>query len=523
MKKEKAPKATRRSAVEALGGLVDSGVGIFSPRAAARRVMDRELLKRSYNLYAAAKTTRLTGPWTSISPNVNEIIRASSPTVRARVRQLVRDFPYFGRAVNNIVDYSIGVDIDFQSRAYDADGKPNKDIISKIESAYHWWADEADISGKMHFSEIKRLTKRQDVEAGEFLIVKVVSKNPKRYLPYALQVYEADWLTDRHDTYLKRDDAVTETKQGIEYRKDTGEIVSYWFADPDNYRAEVNIKAEQVVHGFEMLRPMQLRGVSPLAPGVLVAHDLSDYMDAEIDAAKFAAKYLAFVKTPNPYDRQFPVATDTPQSDDTIKKIETMENAIIEYLRPGEEVEIAKHDRPGTTFPPFVKLILTMLSVTAGVPYELVSGDYSNMNFATMKMSRNDFQQQLRPIAARHIRQSCFPAFKGMMDMAVLTGKLDLPGYWRNPRPYWESVWTPPGMIAVDPLREAKGQVEAIDYGLKSPQEVARERGRDLGEIYEEIKEAREMAKELGLDFGKPSTAQANNPAAINKEEDDED
>jgi capsid protein len=104
-----------------------------------------------------------------------------------------------------------------------------------------------------------------------------------------------------------------------------------------------------------------------------------------------------------------------------------------------------------------------------------------------------------------------------------LTGKLDLPGYWRNPRPYWESVWTPPGMIAVDPLREAKGQIEAIDYGLKSPQEVARERGRDLGEIYEEIKEAREMAEEMGLDFAKPSTAEANNPAAINKENEDED
>ncbi len=70
-------------------------------------------------------------------------------------------------------------------------------------------------------------------------------------------------------------------------------------------------------------------------------------------------------------------------------------------------------------------------------------------------------------------------------------------------------------MKAINPLRETKSQIEAIGYGLKSPQEVARERGCDLEEIYEEIKEAQDLAQEMGLKFDTPSAAEKNNPAAV--------
>jgi capsid protein len=53
---------------------------------------------------------------------------------------------------------------------------------------------------------------------------------------------------------------------------------------------------------------------------------------------------------------------------------------------------------------------------------------------------------------------------------------------------------------------------------LKSPQEVARERGRDLEDIYDEIVMAQEMAKEKGLQFGKAGLSEKNNPAAFMKE-----
>ena len=504
-----------------VSAFIDRSIALVSPKSALMRKMYREKLAGRTEMYAAAKTTRLTGAWSIANPNVNDIIGLSSPAIRSRVRQLIRDFPYLARAANIMVDYTVGPGIMFQSKAKNASGKLDKKVITKIEDAVKWWMDEADISGKLHFNEIMRLTKRQDLEAGEFVAVKTYSKTPGKYLPFALQLYEADWLSGAHDSYgaggigMSANPGDKETRQGIEYEKKTGRVTGYWFMDPNYGGKEVYVSADQVIHGFDMLRPQQLRGISSFAPGILVAHDLSDYMDTEIDAAKLAAKYLAFVKSPDPATRQTYLTTDTTSAAGTAQKIEEMENAIIEYLRPGEEVSIAEHNRPGATFAPFVRLVLTMLSITTGAPYELISGDYQGLNFSTARIVRNDFSQQLRPIVARHIRQIGMPAVREAINMAVLSGKIALPGYWQNPQRYLECEWQAPGMEAIDPLREAKSQIEAISFGLKSPQEVARERGKDLEDIYKEIQAAKEMAGEMGLVFEAAKKTVKSNPAAI--------
>jgi capsid protein len=95
-----------------------------------------------------------------------------------------------------------------------------------------------------------------------------------------------------------------ETRQGIEYEKLNGRVTGYWFMDPNYGGKEVYVPAEQVIQGFDVLRPQQLRGVSPFTPGILIANDLNNYLDAEIDGAKMAAKYLALVTSENPAFRQ---------------------------------------------------------------------------------------------------------------------------------------------------------------------------------------------------------------------------
>lgn len=480
--------------------------------------------KTRSEMYAAAKTNRMTGSWTVANPSVNDIIGLSSPTVRARVRQLMRDFPYFSRAANVIVDFSIGTGIVFQSKVKSASGKYDAKRAQQIEDAVKWWMDEADASGKLHFYEMMRLTKRQDLESGEFVAVRTYPKDGGRHLPYAIQIYEADWLTGAHDSYgsgggLSAQPGEKEVRQGIEYEKLTGRVTGYWFQDPYYGGKDVYVPAAQVLHGFDMLRPQQLRGISPFVPGVLIAQSLAEYMESEIDAAKMAAKWLALVTRDNPAQFQALTAVNTLQPDGTTKKIEELENCIIEYLRPGEKVEFSSANRPGTSFSPFVRLILTMLSITTGAPYELVAGDYQGLNFSTARIGRSDFAQQLRPITLRHVRQFEMPAIRTAIDMAVLSGRLQLPGYWQNRLRYQEAEFQPPGMDAVDPLREAKAQIEAVEYALKSPQEIARERGRNLEDIYNEIAAAREMREQKGIVATKADLPEKSNPAAITEEE----
>lgn len=469
--------------------------------------------------YAAAKVTRMTGDWFPANQDVNSIIRSSSNILRGRTRQLVRDFPYFNRAINNLVNYSVGTGIRFQSRVKDADGKFDKRTIQQIEDAVSWAMDEMDVAGELHYYEMERLAKRQDVEAGELLFVKTYSKDRNRYITYCLQPIEADWLTTAYSEVALGN----VVDQGIEYDPNTGKRVAYHFAIPSGYALGSvtgstktrRILAENVIHNFQTLRPGQLRGVSPFTTAILAAHDLGDYLDAEIDGAKMAAKYLAFVKTGDPGGFQnLRTTTDT----DSGKKLEEVENAVIEYLRPGEDLVLASHNRPGSGFEPFVKFCLRMVAVATDSTYELLTSDYDGINYSNLKGIRNDYSVMMKPHSMRQIMHVSRPVVQDIIINAQMAGKLNLPGFWQNPRKYYAGTYTPPGMESIDPLREGKAWIEQIKATLRSPQEIAAQRGRDYEEILDEIAEAKRMAEEKGLVWNELfgiSTALQQNPAAL--------
>jgi len=473
-------------------------------------------LEEEKRQYAAAKVTRLTGDWLPVDQDVNSIIRNSSGILRARTRQLIRDFPYFQKATSVLVNYTVGTGIRFQSRVVDNSGNFDKKAIRQIEDAVSWAADEMDVADKLHYHEIERLAKSQDVESGEFLFVKTLLKDRKRYIPFSLQAYESDWLTSSYST-PEKGNAID---QGIEYDLKTGRVMAYHFAVPSGYALgslagstkTTRIPAENVLHNFKTLRPGQLRGVSPFATAVLIAHDLGDYLDAEIDGAKMAAKYLAFVTSGNMADFQ---AKRTTTDTATGKKLEEVENAIIEYLQPGEEIKLAEHNRPGSGFNDFTKFCLRMLAVSTDTTYELLTTDYTGINYSNLRGIRNDFAVMIKPHSMRHILHLSKPVVEEIIRHAVLAGKIDLPGFWRNPRHYFKGTYTPPGMESIDPLREGKAWVEQIKAGLRSPQEIIAARGRDYEEVLDELAAAQKMKEERGLTFETVSTAMKNNPDAL--------
>lgn len=491
--------------------VIDKIIGYFAPGAAKKRALDRAMLSsfRSEK-YAAAKTTRSTGGWSPVNSSVNDIIRASSPIVRARVRQLVRDFPYFARAVNVLVDYTVGSGIAYQSKIKKRSGELDTKLNDITEDVFKFWMDECDFSGRLHYNEMMRLAKRQDAEPGEFMLIRRAAVDKKAYLPVRIQMIETDWLTDLNSDKVKKTNTLD---QGIEYESATGRIVAYHITDPDQWGKSMRIDAKDVIHSFETLRPGQLRGISPFAPGVLVADDLSNIMDSEIDATKMASKWVAIVKTLDPLGRQIGNGVYKNQEDD--QPIEDLENAIIEYLRPGEDIELKSNPRPNSNLPAFVRMILCMFAVVAGVPYEMVSGDYQGMNYSVGRMVRNDFLQQLRSISARHIRHFCQPTHRWFMESAVLFGKISAPGYAFNSSEYYRAEWQPPGMESIDPSREVKARVDEIKNLLRSPQEVILARGRDPEDVLNEIEKFKKMAEERGLTIEEISTALANNPAAL--------
>lgn len=463
---------------------------------------------RERQLYAAAKIDRLTGGWMPVSRDVNSLINSSSPIVRERIRQLVRDFPPFARAVNGLVSGVVGTGIRFQSRAAGPNGEPDKKLARKIEERFQLWLDEADTAGVLHGYELQQVVQRQLCECGEYLAVERRPKRPGRH-PFALQLEEPERLTDFGITPASGNKMTA----GIEYDSETGEVAAYHLSDGEIFGKTHRLDAAEVLHGFQPLRPGQRRGISAFAAAVLLARNLMEYLDAEMDAAKLASKWLAFVKTPDPSGYQA-LRTTT----DDGQKVEELENAIIEYLRPGEEIEFQSHNRPSGNFDAFTRFLLRLTAVTVDIPYEILAGDYQGMNYTVLRGVRNDYKQMLAPHIQRIVRFWRRVVYR-WMDYEALTQSY-LRGYFKDPWRYRRGLFIPAGMPPVDPFKEGKADIEQIKAGLKSPQQVLLSRGEDPEDVLDQIKEWQELCADRGLEFNDTavSLALATNPAAVDGE-----
>lgn len=494
------------SFIDSAGRSFDRLIGVFSPQRQAKNELVRDMIHRERQ-YAAAREDRLTGAWRSVSRDVNELIGGSSPKVTDRVQQLVRDFPFFARAVDVLVNLSVGSGLTLRSMVKTGDTL-NKKINLENESLWKKWMDQADWSGKLHFHELCRLAKRQDLECGEYLFVRVYDRSPGRLIPYCLQAVEATRLTGSGAKPLKSN----VVRYGIEVNPKTGKIVAYHIAD-EGYGSSVRVEASRIIHDFRFTRPGQLRGISPFTPAVLLAHDIGDLINSALDTARMASKYLGIVTTSD---------IGTFQKGRTVdkqgKKLEYVESMTLEYLNHGDQINFPTPGQFGPQFEPTVKLLLHMLAIGLDVSYELLTGFYDGISFSNYKGITLDQDRQIKPHRDRLVRGMAQPVYRDVMDELVMRGKIRRPGYNLDPEPWLKAGWILPGRESPDVLKESKANIDQIKSLTRSPQEIVAARGRDIEEVMDEIKEFQDMAKERGLVFEMPNTPLAGNPAAVEPE-----
>jgi capsid protein len=114
---------------------------------------------------------------------------------------------------------------------------------------------------------------------------------------------------------------------------------------------------------------------------------------------------------------------------------------------------------------------LRRIAVSLGVTYEDLTGDYSQVNYSSARMSRirhwahvNDWRYNML------IPQLCDPVWNWAMNAAILAGIID-----EAPA----AEWTAPPMPMLEPDREGLAYTRLIRGGLMTLSEAVRERGYD--------------------------------------------
>ena len=455
-------------------------------------------LKRAY---AAAQNNRLTSDWVRPSSSADSEVKGSIKTVRNSARQLVRDSDFAKAALRAVRNGVVGTGIKNQAQVRMKRGdRLASEANDRIEYQFKQWtkAKNCHAGGKLSWRDIQGLAITSMLESGEVFIRLVKQPFGDSKVPLGLEVIEADLLDDGYNVILKNGNQV---KMGVEINKWERPVAyHFWDYHPGDYqfsatpketKKRVRIAADDIIHLYSIDRPGQTRGVSAFASAIMRLRNLSGYEESEIVAARATASMMGFVKTPDQ-----DLFEDGTYSQDSVLDFSP---GSIRRLAPGEELQFFSPNRPDDSFTPFVQQMLRAVAAGVGCSYTQVSSDFSQSNYSSSRLELLETRTHYRTLQQYLIESLCQEVYKKWIEMAVMSGNLDLPGYDSEPERYEECKWIPPAAQFVDPQKEAAAYKSLIRSGVMTLSQVIALHGGDFDEQMRQRQREIEMAKELGI------------------------
>lgn len=461
--------------------LIDKLVGWVDPLAGVRRYQARQALSEVRAFDAAAKGRRTSG-WKTPSTSANvETLQGIGP-LRDRSRDLVRNNPWIGRALDLWVGDAVGTGIS-STLAVDA----------AVGDLWKRWAGTTacDADGLADLAGLQALVARAEWESGEVLIRRRWRRAEDGLpVPLQLQVLEADHLDHTKTESLKNGGQIL---GGVEFDA-LGKRVAYWLFDAhpgEHYRLgrsleSRRIDAADVIHLFRRTRPGQVRGVPRLAPVILRARDLDDYEDAELTRKKIEACFSVFVKTDGGGSSGLGKVGHDAEGRATAR----VAPGLIKHLRPGEDVTFAS-PTPTAGYADYLRAQLRAMAAGAGVTYEGMTGDLSQVNYSSIRAGQLAYRRSVEqyqwlvfvPIVCRRIEA-------WFIEAAALAGK----------RPDSAAVdWSTPRWEWVDPVKDMKGELLKIAAGTQSFSELIRRQGNQPDLVINELAEDWKKLADAGI------------------------
>ena len=455
-------------------------------------------------MYEGATISRLTNDWVTSGTSADSELWSSLRMLRNRARQLARDNDYASQALRLITANVIGQGIPFQAQVklQRGGGRLDKPTNDAIEDLWKRWgcAEYCHTAGKLTFAEIQRLALRTCAESGEVFIRIVRSGFGGSPVPLALEVLEPDWIDDRMTGRTAENG--NEIRMGIEVDQ-WSRPVAYWFLPkhPGDYLVSgtqqassgrsVRVPAKDVIHLFRTDRPGQTRGVSWLASCIKRLHHLAGFEEAEVVRARAAASLMGFIQSP-----EGELAGDDVMDNE---RVQDFQPGVFRYLAPGETVNIPNMNTPDPQFEAFMRAMLRGMSAGLGISYSSISADMSQSNYSSSRLSLLEERDNWRSLQGWMIESFHQRIFNEWLDLAVLTGALNLPLYESKPELYRNVRWMPRGWGWVDPTKEVEAYKEAVRCGFTTLTQVIAEQGNDIDEVLLGLANEREQAQELGL------------------------
>jgi len=345
------------------------------------------------------------------------------------------------------------------------------------ERLWERWARGCDASGRMDWVGLGAQVLQTVVVAGEaFVVLRVDEAAPG--VPLTLQVLGPEYLDE------SRTDGQTFAGIGYDGLRPAG----YWLyrqspALPGANLESVYVPATDCLHVYRPLAPGAQRGVSWLAPVLIALRELDTYLEAALTRSRTAALFTGFVRTP---DGSNPLSQ--------AGQVPALEPGSMVRLQPGEDIEFSEPPQIESAFDPFVRAQMRRIAAGLGIPYELLSGDLSQVTFASGRAGLLEFRRTIESIQyGLLVPLLCEPVVRRWAELGRAAGVVEGDVTVRR--------WVAPEIEMLDRRAEVLTDLLRVRAGFASRSEIVGRTGWRAEDVDAEIAADAARADALGLVF----------------------
>lgn len=471
--------------------LLDRAIAYLSPGSALRRQKYRGALAMLGGYDSASFRRPGLAGWAPQARDAETDVNLDLPILRARTRDLARNAPLAGGAINTYVTNVVGTGLSLQpspdAEALGLDDQAAEEWIESTRREFGLWADSpaCDVTRTQNLFGLQALVFRSALESGDvFTLLPSVAQIGQPYR-LALQVIEADRICNPG---LAGD--TTSIAAGIEF-DDYGAPVAYHICrrHPGAMLRRADLRWDRVpafgalsgrrnvLHLFDRRRPGQTRGVPILAPVIEPLKQLQRYTDAELQAAVISGMFAVFVKMdPEAFQEMFDQDGKAAYLKSAMAWDGTVGAGALDgagkavNLLPGESIDAPTPGRPNALFDPFCQAIIRQIGVGLELPFEVLIKHFT-ASYSAARAALLDAWKIFRCRRDWLANHFCQPVYEAWLEEAVALGRVVAPGFFADPaiRRAWScATWIGDGPGSIDPAKEVTAAADRIAMGIST-------------------------------------------------------
>lgn len=458
--------------------------------------------------FQAGTTDRLTGTWSASDQSDNMAVRSKLRAMRARSRDFGRNNEY-GRKFLALVETNIVGHVGFTLKVdcRDRAGNLDKADSKRIWNAYQRWVKvgQFDVTRRLSENMFDRLAIRMTARDGECLI-RLVEGRDRGVHGCQLQLLPGHLLDEEHNEDLGGGRRI---RMGVEYDAFMAPVAYHLRVLPPNAdmhgvtsRVYQRVPAEEIIHVFVPIDAEQWRGVPWAFAALRGAWQLDRFDEAALVAANVGASKMGFFQQKDP-EAGPPLGNADEESEATGDFPDKAEPGTFDIIPDGYEFKDFNPEFPNAVYEPFHKEVARRMATGLGASYHQLTGDLRDVNYSSIRQGELTEREAWKVIQSWYIELVKVRVFAWWLARAMLRDAelkaLPAAQYDKFNAP----VFTGRRWDWVDPKSDVVAEREAVALGIRSRQQIIRDRGGDPDQVFAELaEEARQ-----GMAVSRPGAA----------------